>query len=441
MKRYIINGGKKLSGEVKISGSKNVVTKAVIAACLTQDPVTLTNIPSISDLESLLEVIASLGGDVKLGEDEITITVENIKDSHVSLAAGAKVRTSSMFLAPLLARTKKAVVPNPEGCRIGARPIEWHIEGLTQMGADIKYNSGDGYYYATTQGLKGTTYTFKKNTHTGTETLILAAVLASGTTILENAAEEHEIDDLIALLTEMGAKITREPGRRIIIEGVESLHGTTHRIIPDANEFVTFAVLSLISGGNIYLTNTDPKNVDYFLEEVKKVGGDWEEDARGMRFFLKDGLDPSDITTAMEPGFKTDWQGPWAVLMTQANGNSTIHETIYENRFGYVSELKKMGAKIEYFNPEVDNPQDLYNFNFDLNTTYQQAIQITGPIELHNAVLSITDLRAGATLVIASLIAQGQSIINGVEHIDRGYEDFETRLIALGADIQIQNET
>lgn len=440
MKQYIINGGKKLSGEVKISGSKNVVTKAVIAACLTSDPVTLTNIPQISDLESLLEVITSIGGDIKRSDNEVTITVKDITNTTISLATGAKVRTSSLFLAPLLARTKKAVVPNPEGCRIGARPIEWHIEGLEKMGANITYNSGDGYYYATTEGLKGTTYTFKKNTHTGTETLILAAVLAKGTTILENAAEEHEIDDLISLLISMGANITREPGRRIVIEGVESLHGATHQIIPDANEIVTFAVLSLISGGNIYLKNATLKNVEYFLEELKKIGGDWEELSQGIRFYLREGLDPSDITTAVEPGFKTDWQGPWAVLMTQANGTSTIHETIYENRFGYVSELKKMGAKIEYFNPEVDSPKDLYNFNFDLNTTYQQAIQITGPIELHNAVLAITDLRAGATLVLASLIANGQSIINGVEHIDRGYEEFDTRLKTLGADIQIQNE-
>ena len=439
MKRYIITGGEKLNGTIKISGSKNVVTKAVIAACLTSEPVTLTNVPDISDFRALLEVIESIGGSVKTAQDSVTIQVPEITNTSISLAAGSRVRTSSMFLSPLLARAKRAKVPNPEGCRLGARPIDRHVEGLERMGAKIEYNSNDGFYYATTEGLEGANYKFEKNTHTGTETLIMAAVLASGTTVLENAAEEHEIDDLITLLNSMGAKIQREEGRKITIQGVEKLHGTTHRIIADSNELVTFAVLSLISGGNIYLENAELNIVNTFLNELAKIGGAWEESDKGTRFYQEHALDPSSITTAPEPGFKTDWQGPWALLMTQANGKSTIHETIYENRFGYVSELKKMGARIEYIDPEVENPTDLYNFNYDLNTSYQQAIEITGPTPLHNAVLNISDLRAGATLVLAALIADGESIINGVEHIDRGYEDFEKRLISLGAKIQVQN--
>jgi len=440
MKRYIIKGKNKLSGEIEISGSKNVAVKAVIAACLTEEPVTLQNIPEISDIEALLEVIESIGAEVKRSGREITIEAKNISNTTITLAEGARVRTSSMFLSPLLARAKKAKVPNPQGCRLGARPIERHIEGLEKMGAQINYHSEDGYYYASTNGLKGATYRFEKNTHTGTETLIMAAVLAVGTTVLENAAEEHEIDDLISLLNKMGAKIERQEGRIIRIEGVEKLHGTTHEIVSDSNELVTFASLALISGGNIYLKNAQLQNVKSFLDEVRQVGGEWEENEGKVRFFLKNGLNPSSITTAPEPGFKTDWQGPWAILMTQANGESTIHETIYENRFGYVTELKKMGAKIEYFDPEVEDFESTYNFNHDPNTMYQQAIRISGPTPLHNAVLNITDLRAGATVVIAALIADGESLISGVEHIDRGYEKFDKRLQDIGAEIRVIEE-
>lgn len=436
MKQYIIKGGNTLSGTIRISGSKNVVTKAVIAACLTSEPVTLKNVPEISDIQALLEVIESIGGTVSRKNGEVTIQVSEIKNHTISLAEGARVRTSSMFISPLLLRTGNAVVPNPEGCRLGARPIERHIEGLEQMGAKIEYKSEDGYYHATTNGLTGTTYRFEKNTHTGTETLIMAATLARGTTIIENAAEEHEIDDLIGLLNSMGAKIKRHEGRRVEITGVEKLHGTTYEIVSDGNELVTFAVLSILAGGNIWLENANLSNVSEFLKELEKAGASHEEVDGKVRFYAENGLNPTQVTTAPEPGFKTDWQGPWAILSTQAVGESTIHETIYENRFGYVSELRKMGAKIEFFDPEVSDPENIYNFNYDSGMSYKQAIKIYGPKNLHNAVLTVSDLRAGATVVIASLIAKGESVIYGIEHIERGYEKFVERLAAVGADIK-----
>lgn len=436
IKKYLINGSNRLEGTIRLSGSKNVATKAVIAACLTSEPVTLKNVPEISDIKALLEVIESIGGEVLREDGQVTITVKEIKKSEISLVEGARVRTSSMFLGPLLARSKNAIVPNPEGCRLGARPIERHIEGLERMGASIEYKSEDGYYHATTEGLVGTTYRFEKNTHTGTETLILAAVLAKGTTVIENAAEEHEIDDLIALLNNMGSKIERFDKRSIRIEGVESLHGTTHEIVSDSNELVTFAVLSMITGGKIILTNYNLSNVGFFLEEVEKCGGRYIEEGGGVRFYTENQLISSNVVTSPEPGFKTDWQGPWAILMTQALGVSTIHETIYENRFGYVSELKKMGANIKFFDPKVENPNDVYNFNYNPDVSYKQAIKIDGPSALHNAVLDISDLRAGATVVMGALIADNQSIVYGVEHIERGYERFVERLKSLGADIE-----
>lgn len=429
-----------MAGTIKISGSKNVATKAVIAACLTDEPVVLSNVPQITDIEALLEVIKSIGGDIQKENDRVTIQVKNIKNNTISLAEGAKVRTSSMFLAPLLSRVKSAIVPNPEGCRLGARSIERHIEGLEKMGAKIEYKSEDGYYHASTEGLRGINYRFEKNTHTGTETLIMAAVLADGTTLLENAAEEHEIDDLILLLNKMGAKIKRVEKRKIEVIGVERLHGVEHRIISDSNELVTFAVLSMLTSGQIFLKDYDLKNVKVFLDEVKKCGGDYEETEKGVRFFKAQELGPTNITTSQEPGFKTDWQGPWAILMTGAKGESTIHETIYENRFGYVSELKKMGAKIEYFDPQIDNPDATYNFNYEAGRSYKQAIRIHGSVQLHNGILNVSDLRAGATVVIGALIASGQSIVNGTEHIERGYEKFSQRLATLGADIKETQE-
>lgn len=435
MKKYLIEGGKELEGTIRISGSKNVVTKAVIAACLTNEPVTLKNVPEISDIQALLEVIESIGGIVERRDGEVTITVPTIKNNTITLAEGARVRTSSMFLAPLLLRARKAQVPNPEGCRLGARPIERHIEGLEQMGAVIEYKSEDGYYHASTEGLAATTYRFEKNTHTGTETLIMAATLARGTTILENAAEEHEIDDLIALLNNMGAKIQRKEGRKIEIVGVEKLHGTRYEIVSDSNELVTFAVLSLLTGGKILLENANLANVGVFLRELDKAGGAYEETNGKVRFFRKNGLHATSIMTAPEPGFKTDWQGPWAILMAQAEGESIIHETIYENRFGYVSELRKMGAHIDFFEPELEGPKDIYNFNYEEGVSYQQAIKIEGPKKIHNAVLNVSDLRAGATVVIAALIATGESVIYGIEHIERGYEKFVERLQSVGAKI------
>ena len=440
MKQFLIQGGTPLSGNIRISGSKNVATKAVIAACLTSEPVTLKNVPDISDIHELLGVIESIGGVVERHDHSVTITVKDLTNPIITLAEGAQVRTSSMFIAPLLLRTKKAQIPNPAGCRLGARPIDRHIEALEKMGTVIEYKSEDGYYHAQTQGLHATTYKFEKNTHTGTETLIMAATLASGTTVIENAAQEHEIDDLISLLNSMGAKINRVEPRKIEIEGVEVLHGTTYEIVPDSNELVTFAVLSILTGGNIWLENANLDNIQIFIDELKKAGGSYEKTSDNrVRFYANGQLTASSIATDIEPGFKTDWQGVWAILMTQAHGESVIHETIYENRFGYVSELLKMGAKIDFFDPQIPYPARIYNFNYDPTVSYKQAIKITGPSRLHNAVLKVSDLRAGATLVIASIIASGESIVDGVEYLERGYENLSERLQSIGVNIKVED--
>lgn len=441
MKKYIINGGNKLSGEISVLGSKNVVLKAIIAACLTSDTVEIKNIPLISDLFIMLELVKEIGGKVHLSGHTVKIQVVEIKNVKIPLDMGAKIRTSSMFLAPLLARKREALIPNPGGCRIGTRPIDRHVEGLENMGAVSKYKSQDGYFHVKTKGLTGTKYRFSKNTHTGTETLIMAAVLARGKTILENAAEEPEIDDLISLLNLMGAKIKRIKSRTIEIEGVERLHGASYTISSDRNEVITFAILSALTGGRIVIKNVQMKNIENFLSAFKKSGGKWEMKNSGVRFYLENGIKPTDIMTAPHPGFMTDWQGTWAIFMTQAKGTSTIHETVYESRFGYVEELKKMGAQMEIFQPEVKNPSEFYNFNYgESEANGRHALMITGESNLHNAVINISDLRAGATLAIGALIAQGETVIYGVEFLERGYEAFDNRLKKLGANIEVLEE-
>lgn len=442
MSTFVIDGGRSLKGEVKISGAKNVALKILIASLLTEEEIVIDNVPHLSDVSALLEVLRELG--VRGTFEAHTVKIKNgrVTNPTVSLDAGARLRTSSMVLGPLLARYGKAKVPDPGGCRIGARPIDRHIEGLRQMGADIAYNSDDGFFHATAKKLHGATVMFPKNTHTGTETIILAAVLADGQTIVENAAEEVEIDDLIRCLNQMGANVKRVKPRTIVIDGVVKLRGVHYTIMPDRNEEITFAIASAITGGSIIVKNSQTQNLGAFLDMFTRAGGKYEKLDDNRTAYSRVGtLNPTDVVTAPHPGFMTDWQAPWAVLMTQAQGESTTHETVFESRFSYVAELRKMGAKFDFFSPPVDNPQEFYNFNWeDREEDFHQAIRVQGPTKLHNAVLSADDIRAGATLVLAALTAQGKSYIHSVERIDRGYEKIEERLIKLGAKItRIEN--
>ncbi|MEK9176130.1 MAG: UDP-N-acetylglucosamine 1-carboxyvinyltransferase [Patescibacteria group bacterium] len=436
MDKFIVNGGKKLKGTTQVSGSKNVALKALVAACLSSEKIVIDNIPLITDLFIMTDIIEELGGVVETKNHTITIQMKDFVKTKIGLETAAEVRTSAMFMAPLLARKGEAVIPNPGGCRIGARPIDRTIDGLTKMGVDVSYRSEDGYFYMKSpNGLRGVDYTFKKSTHTGTETLILAAVLAKGTTILRNAAEEPEVEELIELLKSMGAKI-KKTGKVIEITGVETLHGGKLKVGADRNEIVTLAVAAIITKGDIFITDAGKSDLSSFIEKMKEIGAGVERKTDGIRFFYKGEIKASDIETSIYPGFMTDWQAPWAVLMTQAKGDSTIHERVYESRFSYVTQLRKMGAKIELYNLDVKNPERVYEFNIaDDNKENKHAAKIIGPSHLHNAVVVMTDLRAGATLVLAALAAQGTSIILEVYHLDRGYEKFENRLNSLGADI------
>jgi UDP-N-acetylglucosamine 1-carboxyvinyltransferase len=442
MDTFVITGVTPLSGEVTLGGAKNVALKVLVAALLTDEELVIHNLPLLRDVFSLLEVLKSLGVHHKIEGHTLTLKSGKPESLTVPLEVGARLRASSLVFGPLLARYHEAKIPNPGGCRLGARPIDRHIEALRDMGATIDYNSEDGYFYAKTEVLKGATIDFVKNTHTGTETLLLAAVLARGTTILKNAAEEVEVDELIVLLNNMGANIKRTNSREITIVGVDVLHGATHTIMPDRNEEVTFAIAAAITRGKVVVHDSQRASLEAFLEKFKQAGGVYEAiDEKTTAYSLVGDIKPTDVVTEVHPGFMTDWQAPWAVFMTQAQGTSTIHETVFENRFNYVGELKKLGAAISFFAPPVANPQEFYNFNWDDRIEgFHQAIKIEGPATLHNGVVDIHDLRAGATLILAALAAHGESYVHGAEHVDRGYEKIEERLTTLGANIKRQEE-
>jgi len=436
MEKFIVTGGIKLKGEVHVSGAKNAALKTLIAACLTDEEVIIKNIPLISDFHNMIEIIKNIGGEAQILDHSVRIRVKKIKNYRLSLDTAARIRTSFMFIVPLLLRTGHAIIPNPGGCRLGARPVERCLDGLRKMGADIAYNRKDGFFYAKTRHLKGVTYTFKKNTHTGTETMLLAAVLAHGKTILKNAAEEPEVDELIGFLNSMGAVIKRTKKREIEINGVKNLHSTAYAIGHDRNEIVTFAIAALITQGDIFVKGAKKEYLKEFIDKLVLAGGGVEEKKGGLRFYYHKELKAMDIKTLPHPGFMTDWQAPWGVLMTQAIGECLIHETVFENKLGYVKELQKMGANALLFNPKISNPEEVYNFNLsDDDPKFFHAVKIKGPTKLHNAVVTMQDIRAGAAVLLAALAAKGISTIYDIEKLDRGYEVFEERLKKLGANI------
>lgn len=440
MDSLIVHGGNKLTGSVRVSGAKNVAMKVILASLLTDKKVICRNVPHISSVKNTAKAVELLGAKVNFENHCFEADGSKIDNFKIPLEMGGIIRTSTMVIGPLLARFGKAVVPNPGGCRLGARPIDRHIEGLKALGARIEYRYG--YFYAEAKKLKGTTYTFPKSTHTGTETMILAAVLAEGKTTLKNAAEEPEIDDLILMLNKMGAKIKRTGFGVIEINGVSSLSGVDHTIIPDRNEVVTFAVLAYMTGGDIIIENANQEHVETFLKKLDDVGAKWESNKDGLRFTAGNSYKATDVATSPHPGFMTDWQPIWTVFATQFSGTSTVHETVFENKFKFVSELVKMGAKIKLFNPKVEDPENFYNFNWEDNQPeFLHAARVSGPTKLHEAVLQMMDIRAGAAVLIAALGAKtkDKSVIYQIDQLDRGYENMVERLSNLGADIKRVN--
>jgi len=435
---YIIQGGKKLTGQVTLSGAKNVALKTVIAALMFEGPVTLHNIPRIRDIYELLHLIAGLGARAEfIDKNTVCIDATALSQNKLDFLHASKIRTSFLLFAPLLHRFGEAYIPNPGGCRIGARPIDRIVNGMKDLGVAVSYDSETGFYHGEMKNKPSGAYTFKKPSHTGTELLLMLSVFSQGEIIIKNAALEPEIDDLIMFLNEGGARIVRED-TDIRVKGVESLKQTKpFTIVSDRNEAITYAVLALVTGGDITISEIPEAYILTFIAKIKEIGGGVEEKQKHtFRFYHRGPLVAADIVTDPHPGFMTDWQPNWALLMTQATGTSHIHERVFENRFAYVDELKKLGAHIEYEDSEVANPSSFYLFNYETGKEYHQAIRITGPKKLHNGVLKVADLRAGATLALAALMAEGETVITGVSIMERGYEDFVRKITELGGTIK-----
>jgi UDP-N-acetylglucosamine 1-carboxyvinyltransferase len=415
MDKFVILGGAALRGEIPTNGSKNSALPALAAALLTDEPVTLKRIPRVRDIRTMQRLLVDIGSKLEVDGETVQLHTPQIVCPEAPYELVKTMRASSLVLGPLVARSGRARVSLPGGCAIGGRPINLHIFGLEQLGARI--HQAHGYIEAEApEGLRGAVVHFDRITVTGTEDLMMAAVLAKGETILRNAAREPEVADLAALLTKMGARIEGAGTTTIRIQGVESLGGADHTIIPDRIEAGTFMIAGAITGGDLAITGCHPEHVGALVSKLQQAGVDvTQPDQTTLRVRGGGRLRSVDMTTEEYPGFATDLQAQYMALMTQAEGISIIVETIFENRFMHAQELARMGA----------------NIRLDA----RQAI-VAGRSELTGAGVIASDLRASASLVLAALVAKGETVIDRVYHIDRGYEKIEAKLAEVGAKIR-----
>jgi UDP-N-acetylglucosamine 1-carboxyvinyltransferase len=425
--RFLINGGKPLFGSVKVSGAKNSATKLLVASLLTDEYCEFTNSPNkINDLIVTRDLCDYLGSDIRVENDKLSVRTEKFVTSSIPESYGSLNRISILFAGPLLYRNGMAEIPIPGGCKIGSRPVNFHIEGLKQLGCNVEVK--DNYYLLKTDGLKGNNINLNYPSVGATENILIAATMAQGRTTITNAAVEPEIMDLVKFLQKMGAIIEISTDRKITIEGVKKLYGASHYIIPDRNQAASFACAGLASKGDVFVENAIQDDLITFLNTVRKIGGKFEVKENGIRFYYDGQFKSIALETNVHPGFMTDWQQPFVILLTQANGISIVHETVYEKRFGYVTELNKMGAEIELFNTCLGGMKCRF-----ANSEYYHSAVIKGPTELHSAEIMVPDLRAGFSYLVAGVIAKGETLVNGAMYIDRGYEDIDVKLRELGA--------
>jgi len=414
LKKLKIQGGHSLRGEIHISGSKNAALSIIAASIMTEERIVLENIPHLEDVTTMIRLIAGMGVSVTLADDnKLILDSSKIRNYLAPYDLVKTMRASILVLGPLIARFGEASVSLPGGCAIGARPVNLHLDGLKAMGADVEIN--EGYICAKAKKLKGAHFSFSPVSVTGTANLMMAGVLAEGQTILENAATEPEVINLGEFLLKMGAKIKGLGTRKIIIDGVNKLCSAEHKIIPDRIETGTFLVAAAITKGRVLLKKTQPEHLKSVLDLLSQTGAVifFEEDTIELTMSLTN-IKPADFTTQPYPGIPTDMQAQLMVLNAIAPGNSIVVETIFENRFMHVLELQRMGADISLRG----------------NTAY-----ITGVKRLQSAPVMATDLRASAALVLAGLVADGETHIDRIYHIDRGYECIENKLSLLGAKV------
>jgi UDP-N-acetylglucosamine 1-carboxyvinyltransferase len=415
MSKFIIEGGKPISGKIKASGMKNAATPIIAATLLTSEKCVIGNVPKISDVLRMLDILKSLGAGVEwTGDHEVTICAKDADIKLLDEKSVKSMRSSILFLGPLLARFKKVTIPEPGGCIIGNRPPDTHFYALEKLGA--KFTHTDGHFHLETNGLRGSLIILPEFSVTATENILMAASLAEGKTEVHLAAAEPHVQDLIKFLGEMGAKISGAGTHTLKISGVEKLHGARHTLIPDQIEIGTLAVAAAVSGGEVTIENIVPEHLEIILLKLQEAGVNLEVGKDYLKIKPSKNLRAFRLQTLPYPGFPTDLQAPFGVLATQCQGTTLIQDPLFEGRMGYIGELVKMGA-----NAIVADPH---------------RVVITGPTPLVGQEIKSFDLRAGATLIIAGLIASGQTIINEAEIVDRGYEKIEERLRELGADIK-----
>ncbi|ARN19296.1 UDP-N-acetylglucosamine 1-carboxyvinyltransferase [Piscinibacter gummiphilus] len=416
MDKLLIRGGRPLKGDVVISGAKNAALPELCAALLTPEPVTLQNVPQLQDVGTTLKLLRNMGVTAERNEatpDVVTLTAEPLTTREAPYELVKTMRASILVLGPLLARFGEARVSLPGGCAIGSRPVDQHIKGLQAMGADIVVEHG--YIVAKAKRLKGARITTDMVTVTGTENLLMAATLAEGETVLENAAQEPEIPDLAEMLISMGAKIEGHGTRQIRIQGVERLHGTTHRIVPDRIEAGTFLCAVAAAGGEAFLKYARADHLGAVIDKLREAGASVESVDGGLRVKSNGRPRAVSFTTSEYPAFPTDMQAQFMALDCIADGAAVVSETIFENRFMHVNELVRLGAQID---------------------VHGHTATIRGVPKLSGATVMATDLRASASLVIAGLVADGETMVERIYHLDRGYDRMEAKLRGLGADIE-----
>jgi len=415
MSKFIVKGGRRLNGEVKVGGAKNAALPIMCACLLTEDKSVLTNVPDIADIRSMIAILEDLGARITFENNTIEINPAKVSSKKPLNEKVCKMRASILLLGPLLARFKKAEMAFPGGCILGKRSVSAHTSALKKIGCEIIEDSK--YLRLKAKTLHGTTIIMEESSVTATENLLMAAVLAEGETIIKLAAAEPHVQDLCRMLNKMGARIVGIGTSTLKIEGVKSLHGATHKITGDYLEAGTFAIAAAITNGNVVIKGFETDQLDSFWQKMEEIGVKFSLKHNEAQIFgYKELKATKMLRTAVYPSFPTDLQAPFTVLLTQAKGVSKVFETLFEGRLNYLAELEHMGAKVEILNPH-------------------QAI-IIGPEQLKGMPISSYDIRAGAAMIIASLIARGETEIGNINYIDRGYEKLEEKLRALGADIQ-----
>lgn len=435
-KLLTIHGGKPLQGRVHVRGAKNLVPKAMVAALLGDRPSVLRNVPEIKDVDVVTSLLQLHGVKVTKDEDTGDLTLDpadtkSAGSTEIDAHAGDS-RIPILFCGPLMHSIGEAFIPDLGGCKIGDRPIDYHLTVLRHFGAVVEKRPG-GIHISAPKGLHGAKLELPYPSVGATEQVLLTAVRAEGITELQGAAVEPEIHDLIAVLQKMGAIITVQTDRTIRIEGVKTLSGYNHRAIPDRNESASWASAALVTQGDIYVEGAMQRDLTAFLNTYRKIGGEFEVDDEGIRFWHGGGtLRPLVLETDVHPGFMTDWQQPLVVALTQAEGVSIVHETVYENRFGFTDALVRMGASIQLHRECLGSVPCRFG-----QRNFLHSAVISGPATLQGAQIDVPDLRGGFSHLIAALAAEGTSTVTGIEIINRGYEKFMDKLTGLGADIEL----